>query len=115
MLVVMSPGATEEEVQAVIDRIESVGGTAHPSRGAELTLIGAIGDADTELRVSELELGALAGVSKIVPILKPYKLAALESRHGNHSVFDIAGAKIGGDNFALIAGPVHRRIARPIA
>ena len=105
MLVVMSPEATEDQVQAVIDRIESVGGTAHPSRGAELTLIGAIGDADTELRVSELELGALAGVSKIVPILKPYKLAALEARHGNPSVFDIGGAKIGGDNFALIAGP----------
>ena len=105
MLVVMSPEATEDQVQAVIDRIESVGGTAHPSRGAELTLIGAIGDADTELRVSELELGALAGVSKIVPILKPYKLAALEARHGNPSVFEIGGAKIGGDNFALIAGP----------
>ena len=39
MLIVMKPQATEDEIQAVIDRIESVGGTAHPSRGEEVTLI----------------------------------------------------------------------------
>ncbi|HEY5144612.1 MAG TPA: 3-deoxy-7-phosphoheptulonate synthase [Solirubrobacteraceae bacterium] len=100
----MSPQATEAEVQAVIDRIESVGGTAHPSRGAEVTLIGAIGDTDTEVRVSELELDGQPGVEKVVPILKPYKLASKE-QHREASIFDIGGAKIGGDHFALIAGP----------
>jgi len=104
MLIVMSPQATEAEVQAVIDRIESVGGTAHPSRGAEVTLIGAIGDTDTEVRVSELELDGQPGVEKVVPILKPYKLASKE-QHREASIFDIGGAKIGGDHFALIAGP----------
>ena len=104
MLIVMNPQATEDEIQAVIDRIESVGGTAHPSRGEEVTLIGAIGDTDTEVRVSALELDGQPGVSKVVPILKPYKLASKE-QHREASVFDIGGARIGGDNFALIAGP----------
>jgi 3-deoxy-7-phosphoheptulonate synthase len=105
MLIVMKSQASEDEVQAVIDKIESVGAQAHPSRGAELTLIGAIGDSDTEVRVSQLELEGFEGVARVVPILKPYKLASLEGRHGEPSVFDIGGAKVGGDNFALIAGP----------
>ncbi len=105
MLIVMKTQASDEEVQAVIDKIESVGAQAHPSRGAELTLIGAIGDADTEVRVSELELEGFEGVARVVPILKPYKLASLESHNGEPSVFDIGGAKVGGDNFAMIAGP----------
>ena len=104
MLIVMKPQATEDEVQAVIDRIESVGAAAHPSRGAEVTLIGAIGDTDTEVRVSDLELAGQPGVAKVVPILKPYKLASKE-QHREASVFDIAGVKIGGEHFALIAGP----------
>ena len=105
MLIVMKSQASEEQVQAVIDKIESVGAQAHPSRGAELTLIGAIGDADTEVRVTQLELEGFEGVSRVVPILKPYKLASLEGRHGEPSVFDIGGATVGGDHFALIAGP----------
>lgn len=104
MLIVMKSQATEDEIQAVIARIESVGGTAHPSRGAEVTLIGAIGDTDTEVRVSQLELDGQRGVDKVIPILKPYKLASKE-QHREASVFEIAGAKIGGDHFALIAGP----------
>ena len=104
MLIVMKPQATEDEIQAVIDRIESVGGTAHPSRGEEVTLIGAIGDTDTEVRVSALELDGQPGVAKVVPILKPYKLASREQDR-EASVFEIGGAKIGGDHFALMAGP----------
>ncbi len=104
MLIVMKSEATTDEIQAVIDRIESVGGTAHPSRGAEITLIGAIGDTDTEVRVSQLELDGQPGVEKVIPILKPYKLASKE-QHREASVFEIGGAKIGGDHFALIAGP----------
>jgi 3-deoxy-7-phosphoheptulonate synthase len=100
----MKPEATKDEIQAVIDRIESVGGTAHPSRGAEITLIGAIGDTDTEVRVSQLELDGQPGVEKVVPILKPYKLAS-RAQHREESVFEIDGARIGGGHFSLIAGP----------
>ncbi len=104
MLIVMSPQATTDEVQAVIDRIESVGATAHPIVGEKLTVIGAIGDAETEVRVTDLELIGQPGVESVKPILKPYKLASKEE-HREASVFEIGGAKIGGDHFALIAGP----------
>ena len=104
MLIVMKSQATTDEIQAVIDRIESVGGTAHPSQGAEITLIGAIGDTETEGRVSQLELDGQPGVDKVIPILKPYKLASKE-QHREASIFEIGGATIGGDHFALIAGP----------
>src|SRR4051795_3826074 len=102
MMIVMKPTATEEQIQAVIDRIESVGAKAHPSRGEEVTVIGAVGDRE---HVARLGLEGAPGVDKLVPILKPYKLASYQLRRGAQSVLDIAGRKIGGEHFALIAGP----------
>ena len=102
MMIVMKQDATEEQIQAVVDRIESVGARAHRSPGEEVTVIGAIGDRE---HVQRLELEATPGVDKVMPISKPYKLASTQIRHGEPSVFDIGGRKIGGDHFALIAGP----------
>jgi 3-deoxy-7-phosphoheptulonate synthase len=102
MMIVMKPSATKAEIEAVIERIESVGAKAHPSVGAELTVIGAVGDLE---HVTRLGLEGAPGVDKLVPILKPYKLASTQMGHGERSVFDIGGRKVGGDHFALIAGP----------
>src|SRR4051794_7103520 len=102
MMIVMKSSATEAEVQAVIDRIESCGAVAHPSRGEEVTVIGAIGDRE---HVARLELEGSPGVEKVVPILKPYKLASKQLRGEAPSVIEIDGRRIGGDSFALIAGP----------
>ena len=102
MMIVMKPTATDQEVQAVIERIESCGARAHPSRGEEVTVIGAIGDRE---HVARLELEGSPGVDRVVPILKPYKLASAQIRHDQPSVLDIAGRRIGGEHFALIAGP----------
>ena len=101
-MIVMKTEATEDEIQAVIDRIESVGAKAHPSRGEEVTVIGAVGDLE---HVSRLGLEGAPGVAQLVPILKPYKLASHALRHGTPSVLEIGGRKIGGEHFALIAGP----------
>jgi len=101
-MIVMKPTATDQEVQAVIDRVESVGARAHPSRGEEVMVIGAIGDAE---HVQRLALEGTPGVDRVVPISKPYKLASMQFKHGERSVFEIGGRKIGGQNFALIAGP----------
>src|SRR4051794_12891931 len=100
MMIVMKATATEAEIQAVLDRIASVGAVAHPSRGEEVTVIGAIGDRE---HVARLELEGHPGVERVVPILKPYKLASKQIRET--SVFEIGGRKIGGEHFALIAGP----------
>jgi 3-deoxy-7-phosphoheptulonate synthase len=102
MMIVMKSTATEAEVQAVISRIEEVGARAHPSRGEEVILIGAIGDHE---HVQRLELEGAPGVAEVVPILKPYKLSSSQIRGGEPSVVEIEGRQIGGEHFSLIAGP----------
>jgi len=101
-MIVMKPTATEDEVQAVIERIESVGARAHPSRGDELTVIGAIGDRE---HVQRLGLEGAPGVDQVVPILKPYKLSSSQLRGGARTVIEVEGRRIGGGHFSLIAGP----------
>jgi 3-deoxy-7-phosphoheptulonate synthase len=101
-MIVMKAGATEEEVQAVVARVESVGARVDLSRGEELTVIGAIGDRE---HVARLGLDGYPGVDQVIPILKPYKLASAQLRRGERTVIDVDGRKIGGDHFALIAGP----------
>jgi 3-deoxy-7-phosphoheptulonate synthase len=102
MMIVMKPGATEDEIAHVVARVESVGARAHVSTGDEVTVIGAIGDRE---HVTRLELEGVAGVAQVVPILKPYKLSSAQLRSGGRSVFEIGGRKVGGEHFALIAGP----------
>ncbi len=105
MMIVMKETATSEEIDAVVDKIERAGALAHRSRGARVTVIGAIGDVEQDVSVEGLGLEGQPGVDRVVPILKPYKLASLQITHGERTVLDIEGRKIGGDNFALIAGP----------
>jgi 3-deoxy-7-phosphoheptulonate synthase len=102
MMIVMKPTASEEEIAAVIARVEAVGARAHVSRGEELTLIGAIGDRE---HVARLDLEGHSGVDKVVPILKPYKLASRQLRQGEPTVIEIDGRRIGGRHFSIIAGP----------
>jgi 3-deoxy-7-phosphoheptulonate synthase len=105
MMIVMRETATDEEVDAVVEKIERAGALAHRSRGARVTVIGAIGDVEQDVTVEGLGLEGQPGVDRVVPILKPYKLASLQIKHGERSVLDIAGRKVGGEHFAMIAGP----------
>src|ERR1044072_1023559 len=101
MMIVMKAGATEAEIESVIHRIESVGARAHPSRGEEVTVIGAISDREHAAR---LRLEGAPGVPQLPPILKPYKLASMQVRAGQPTVIDVEGRNIGGEHFSLIAG-----------
>jgi 3-deoxy-7-phosphoheptulonate synthase len=103
MMIVMKEGATEEQIQSVVDRIEKAGANAHISRGQFVTVIGAVGDADSQVHEAGLELAE--GVDHVVPIMKPYKLSSLQFKKGERTTIDIEGRKIGGGTFALIAGP----------
>jgi 3-deoxy-7-phosphoheptulonate synthase len=102
MMIVMKPNATAEEIEHVLERVRSAGARAHVSKGEEVTVIGAIGDRE---HVARLELEGAPGVAQVVPILKPYKLSSAQLRNGERSVFEIGGRRIGGEHFALIAGP----------
>jgi 3-deoxy-7-phosphoheptulonate synthase len=105
MMIVMQEGASEHEVSAVTAKIERAGARAHRICGARVTVIGAIGDVEQDAAVERLGLEGQPGVDRVVPILKPYKLASAQMTHGERTVLDIDGRKIGGENFALIAGP----------
>ncbi len=104
-MIVMKETATEEEIEAVLAKIERAGAVPHRSKGARVTVIGAIGDVEQDASVESLGLEAQPGVDRVVPILKPYKLASAQFRHGERTVLEIDGRKIGGEHFALIAGP----------
>jgi 3-deoxy-7-phosphoheptulonate synthase len=105
MMIVMRETATEEEVAAVIAKIERVGARAHRIQGARLNVIGAIGDVEQDVSVEGLGLEGQPGVDRVMPILKPYKLASVEMTHGEPTVLEIGGRRVGGEHFALIAGP----------
>jgi 3-deoxy-7-phosphoheptulonate synthase len=102
MMIVMKESATADQVEAVVRHVEHVGAKAHVSRGELHTVIGAIGDRE---HVANLELDGLPGVDHVVPITRPYKLASLQFKREEYSVFDIGGRKIGGEHFMMIAGP----------
>ncbi|MBK8295658.1 MAG: 3-deoxy-7-phosphoheptulonate synthase [Solirubrobacterales bacterium] len=102
MMIVMKEGATEDQIAQVVERVENIGCSAHVSKGEILTLIGAIGNRE---KVSDLGLEGAPGVDHLVPISKPFKLASREFRKGEDSILEIGGRKVGGTNFALMAGP----------
>jgi 3-deoxy-7-phosphoheptulonate synthase len=103
MMIVMEPGAPEAAVQAVRDRLASTGVHVVVMPGELTTAIGAIGDPQG---VAELGIEGMAGVDRVVPISRPYKLASSELYAHGPSAFDIAGRTVGGgETFCLIAGP----------
>lgn len=101
MIIVLKPNPTPEQIRHVIERIEQLGYVPHLSQGVSRTIIGVIGD---EEKLQAEPLQAIEGVEKVVPILKPYKLASRDF-HAEESVFDIKGIKVGGGHLAMIAGP----------
>jgi 3-deoxy-7-phosphoheptulonate synthase len=105
MMIVMKESATEQEIEAVVEKVERAGALAHPIKGARVTVIGAIGDVEQDASIENLGLEGEPGVDRVMPILKPYKLASAEIKHGERTVIEIEGRKVGGGNFALMAGP----------
>lgn len=102
MIINMSEGATEQEIQHVIERVREAGFQAHVTRGTERCIVAAVGSGG---RRHELEaLAAASGVAEVVPIAQPFKLVSRQVKpHG--SVVDVGGVKIGDGSFVVIAGP----------
>jgi 3-deoxy-7-phosphoheptulonate synthase len=105
MLIVMQANATEEQVRAVCERIESLGLRAHPIPGSTRTAIGITGNTG-EVDVGPLE--SMPGVVECIPVSKPYKLVSRDAKADDTIVRIPAPAgevTIGGEAVALIAGP----------
>lgn len=101
MIVVMEHNASQEQIDAAVQRLQEFGFDTHLSTGVERTIIGAIGDKRPEYLE---QLAALPGVEKIVPILQPFKLASREF-HPDPTQIRVGDVTIGGEEVVTIAGP----------
>src|SRR6202795_1665514 len=108
MLVVMQAQATEEQVRAVCQKIESLGYRAHSMPGAQRTAIGITGN-QGEVEAGSLE--EMPGVQEVIRVTKPYKLVSRDTKPDNTVIrFSDSHLKgspvtIGGPDLAIIAGP----------
>lgn len=102
MIVVIRPGAPEEEIQALIDSITAFGLRPHRLDGEVRTVIACIGDKRGKEQLAQFD--AHPFVEAVVPIMQDYKLASREG-HAERSILDISGVKIGGDEIVVMGGP----------
>jgi 3-deoxy-7-phosphoheptulonate synthase len=103
MLVVLKANASDADVKAVCQKIESLGLRAHAIPGAQRTAIGITGNR------GEVEPSALEGfecVQEVIRVSKPYKLVSRELKEETTIVrFPDSDASFGGSEVAVIAGP----------
>jgi 3-deoxy-7-phosphoheptulonate synthase len=101
MIVIMRAGATKQQIFAAVARIEKDGFSAHLSDGAELTIIGVIGD---DRPVERHTYEVLDGVEKTVAVLKPFKLVSRDFQQ-EHTTVKVNGVVFGASSISIIAGP----------
>ncbi|MCI6122043.1 3-deoxy-7-phosphoheptulonate synthase [Dorea sp. YH-dor228] len=101
MIIVLKPRATKDDLSRVEQLIKRKGLDTHVVEGAEMTIIGCIGDT-TQVDPKLFEVDK--AVDKVMHVQEPYKLAN-RAFHPEDSVVDVSGVKVGGGHLALIAGP----------
>src|SRR5216110_3869398 len=101
MLIVMKPGATAREIDAVAELIEAIGFRAHAMPGATRTAIGITGN---EGPIDGRRFENLPGVAEVIRVTKPYKLITLDLRP-EKTIVRVGDAAIGDGELTIIAGP----------
>jgi 3-deoxy-7-phosphoheptulonate synthase len=101
MIIILKSGASDEQIDHVLEKVESLGLKAHLSRGTHRTIVGVIGD---ESQFQPEQFQVLPGVSEVIRVLPAYKLASLDA-HPEPSVVPVGKVKVGGGHLAMIAGP----------
>ncbi len=103
MIIVMDARASAAQVRTVLEKIKALGYTPHTIHGKTRKVIGAIGDERGKFILQSLE--SLPGVERVVPILKPYKLASREVKPERTVVKVAPGVTVGNRRLVVIAGP----------
>ena len=101
MIAVLRDGVTEKQTESLCSWFENQGISVHISKGQYQTVLGLIGD------TSKIDIELLEGldiIESVKRISDPFK-SANRKFHPDDTVIDINGVKIGGGNFAMIAGP----------
>jgi len=101
MIIIMRMNATEADVEAVTTRVTKQGFKTHLSKGEEVTIIGIIGD---ERKLDRGAISRMNGVDRVVPVLRPFKLASRDF-HPEDTKITINGHQIGGQKVIVMAGP----------
>ena len=101
MIIVLKPRTRQKEIDHVVNLIKSKGLDTHIVEGAEMTIIGCIGDT-TRIDSKLFEVNPF--VDKVMHVQEPYKLAN-RAFHPEESVVDVSGVRVGGGSLAMIAGP----------
>jgi 3-deoxy-7-phosphoheptulonate synthase len=101
MIVVMKPGATQAQIDHIVERVEQLGLKSHVIVGTTLTVVAAIGEKRDGTRQA---LETADGVDKVVPILAPYKMASTEVKK-ERTVVRVRDLEVGGRRIGIIAGP----------
>jgi 3-deoxy-7-phosphoheptulonate synthase len=101
MVIVMAAYATGSDIEAIVERVGSVGGESFISRGVSRTIVGLVGDVDA---FETLNLGTMSGVHSVTRISAKYKLVSREHNTERSTVF-VGGVPIGPDTVTLVAGP----------
>jgi len=101
MVIVMAPGAAEQDIAGVVTHIEAHGGQAFVSRGVMRTIVGVVGTEDV---LETIDAAGLPGVAETMRITAPYKLVSAQN-HAKRTTVRVGGVPIGPDTFTFIAGP----------
>lgn len=101
MITVLKSGTTADQREQLIRWLEEHGVKVHVSVGENHTILGLVGDT-SQIDVEMIKL--LDIVQDVKRVTEPYKKANRKF-HPEDTVIEIGGAKIGGGNFAVIAGP----------
>ena len=101
MVVIMQVGATEAQIEAVIDHLNENGFDVHRSSGTQQTVLGAIGvQPDFDIRHIRL----LEGVGDVHRVTEPFKFASRAWKKEN-TIISVGDADIGGEEVTVMAGP----------
>jgi 3-deoxy-7-phosphoheptulonate synthase len=102
MVIVMQEGATDAQIQHVIDRLVASGFNVHRSTGESHTVLGAVGvHRDFDHRDFEL----LDGVREVMRVTQPFKLASRQFNPQGTIINLGRGVTIGGNDVVIAAGP----------
>jgi 3-deoxy-7-phosphoheptulonate synthase len=97
----MEAGASEEQIERVIDALVELRLAVHRSTGVERTVIGVVGKTET---VDPRRIEILDGVHEVLRVTEPYKLASRAFRPEN-TIVPVGDVRIGGDEVIVMAGP----------
>ncbi|MBQ6263214.1 MAG: 3-deoxy-7-phosphoheptulonate synthase [Clostridia bacterium] len=101
MITVLKPGTSQAQRDQLIVWLREQGLDVHVSEGSDYTVLGLIGDTS---HVDMDLIGSLDIVESVKRVTEPYKQCSRKF-HPEDTVVDVGGVKIGGGNFAVIAGP----------